>query len=107
MGFIHSRLSGWTSEAVTDLHSTITLLGTVVVETQTEDDLSTGTLTLQAVPYGVRILNTDDTNEGTFTVNGLDLIVPASTGLETAVGGVPSATVEVTGSTSFIFHRLA
>lgn len=107
-GFMHTRLAAnWVTAAVGDVPSGLPLMGTTVVEVFDESDLATGDLTMSAPPVGVRILNTDTSNAGTFTVNGLDLIVPATTGLETLVAGVPSLTVTVTGSTEFVFHRLA
>lgn len=81
--------------------------GSKVAEALDETDLVTGDLTLAAAPEFVRIYNTDGTNDGVFTVNGIALAVPAGTALETGVAGTASTTVTVTGSTSFIFHRLA
>jgi hypothetical protein len=80
--------------------------GVTVAEALDETDLSSGDLTLGAAPEFVRIFNTDDTNDGVFTVNGIALSVPAGTALETGVAGTGSTTVSVTGSTAFIFHRL-
>ncbi len=84
----------------------VALKGSKVAEALDETDLSGGDLTLSAEPEFVRIYNTDGDNDGVFTVNGIALAVPAGTALETGVGGTGSATVSVTGSTTFIFHRL-
>ena len=81
--------------------------GGQVVEALDESDLSGGDLTLAAEPESVRIYNTDTANDGVFTVNGIALAVPAGVSLETGVAGTASVTVSVTGSTTFIFHRLA
>lgn len=82
------------------------LSGSKVAEALDESDLSGGDLTLSAEPEFVRIYNTDSSNDGVFTVNGIALAVPAGTALETGVAGTGSTTVSVTGSTAFIFHRL-
>lgn len=82
------------------------ITGTRVAEVLDETNLSGTTLTLQVAPIAVRILNEDTTNSGTFTVNGLPLVVPAGASLETGVEGTPSITVTVSGSTSFQFQRL-
>jgi len=84
----------------------VSLSGSKVAEALDETDLSGGDLTLSAAPEFVRIFNTDDTNDGVFTVNGIALSVPSGTALETGVAGTGSTTVSVTGSTAFIFHRL-
>ena len=81
--------------------------GSKVVEVLDESDLSGGDLTLAAEPESVRIYNTDTANDGVFTVNGIPLAVPAGVSLETGVAGTASVTVSVTGSTTFVFHRLA
>ena len=83
------------------------ITGSKVVEALDESDLSGGDLTLAAEPESVRIYNTDTANNGVFTVNGIALAVPAGVSLETGVAGTASVTVSVTGSTAFIFHRLA
>jgi hypothetical protein len=90
-----------------DARFPVQVSGSTVVEALDESDLSGGDLTLAAEPESVRIYNTDTVNDGVFTVNGIALAVPAGVSLETGVAGTASVTVSVTGSTTFVFHRLA
>ena len=90
-----------------DARFPVQVSGSKVVEVLDESDLSGGDLTLAAEPESVRIYNTDTANDGVFTVNGIALAVPAGVSLETGVAGTASVTVSVTGSTTFVFHRLA
>ena len=53
----------------------------------------------------VEIYNTDATNAGVFTVNGLAIPIPPSKSYMSAIGGVPSAEVTITGATTYIVNR--
>lgn len=53
----------------------------------------------------IGIYNTDVTNAGVFTVNGIAITVPANDSAEFQIGGTPSPAVTVTGSTSYIVTR--
>lgn len=111
MGFIHAHLLGtWVAASGTyplnDLPIKVLQSGTSVAEVLTEADAVGGTLTFSTEITAVRILNTDASNDGVFTVNGLDLHVPSDTGLETHVAGTPATTVTITGATTYVMHRL-
>lgn len=53
----------------------------------------------------LEIYNVDATNTGVFTVNGIGITVPSGKSFKAAFGGVPSKSVTVTGSTSYILTR--
>lgn len=80
--------------------------GSTLVEQLTEADLVGGVLTFAAPVAYIEIVNTDAANAGTFTVNGVALVVPAETIVgPIAVGATPAAVVEVTGTTTYIVSR--
>lgn len=74
-------------------------------EQLTETDAVAGVLTFTEAIKIVEIYNTDAVNSGTFTVNGLDVVVPATKSYMSAIGGTPSSEVTVTGSTTYIVSR--
>ena len=76
-----------------------------LVEQLIETDAVTGTLTFADVVSSIEIYNTDATNAGTFNVNGIDLVVPATKSFMAVIGGVASAVVTVTGATTYIVSR--
>ena len=81
----------------------VSVKGSNRVQTLTEADESGGDLTFAAVIDYVEIVNIDDTNTGVFTVNGQTIPVPPRTAVgPERVAGTASATVGVTGSTSYI-----
>lgn len=82
------------------------LSGSTLVEQLTEADAAAGVLTFAADFGYVSIYNTDATNDGVFTVNGIDITVPKGepTGVF-KVGGAIGATVTVTGATTYIVSR--
>ena len=94
---------------VTNKDAGVQLMGSLPKETLqeqlTEDDAVTGTLTFSEEIYIIEIYNTDTANAGTFTVNGISILVPAGESFMAAVGGTPATTIAVTGSTSYIINR--
>lgn len=81
------------------------LSGSTLAEQQTEADAVTGTLTFSADLEYVEIYNTDATNDGVFTINGIAVNVPADEVWSGKVGGTAGDTVDVTGATSYIVSR--
>lgn len=84
----------------------VQVVGSNLAEQQTQADASAGTLTFAANFEYVEIYNTDGTNAGTFTVNGITINVPAGKSYGPAgIAGTPAATVTVTGATTYIVNR--
>ena len=82
--------------------------GSNLVEQRTEADEVAGDLTFSAPVAFVEIVNLDTENAGTFTVNGVALLVPPEVIVgPIGVGATPAAVVEVTGSTEYIVSRYA
>ena len=82
--------------------------GSSLAEQQTQADATAGVLTFAAPISFVSIYNTDASNAGVFEVNGIDVHVPAGDATQVfGVGGTPSATVTVTGATTYIVSRFA
>jgi hypothetical protein len=81
--------------------------GSTLVEQLTDADEVAGDLTFSAPIEYVEIFNTDSSNAGVFTVNTVNIAVPANAVFgPTKVGSVPSATVSVSGATtSYIVSR--
>ncbi|MFD2704230.1 hypothetical protein [Salibacterium lacus] len=79
--------------------------GNRLEEQLTEADANSGTLTFAEEIESIEIYNTDDTNDGIFTVNGIDITVPAGKTYQSRVGGSPSDTVTVSGATTYIVSR--
>ena len=84
----------------------VSVTGSNLAEQQTQADADAGELTFAAPISYVSIYNTDESSAGVFTINGIAVNVPA--GEPTTVFGVdgtPSATVTVTGATTYIVSR--
>lgn len=80
--------------------------GDTLEEQLTEADLVGGDLTFSAVITYVEIVNRDTGNVGTFTVNGVVITVDPQVAYgPVKVAGTESATVAVSGSTTFIVSR--
>jgi hypothetical protein len=82
-----------------------TLTGSSLAEQLTESDDVAGVLTFSANISTIEIYNTDGTNAGVFTVNGIDITVPAGKVFKSAIGGTPSNQVTITGATTYIVSR--
>jgi len=80
-------------------------IGNKLTEQQTEADDVAGVLTFTANIAYIEIYNTDATNAGIFTINGIDINVPAGKVFKSAIGGTPSANVTITGATTYIVSR--
>ncbi|MEF3309530.1 hypothetical protein PV433_11565 [Paenibacillus sp. GYB004] len=74
----------------------------VLSEQKTQADAVSGTVTFSKPVSLIEILNLDETNAGVFNVNGFDCNVPAGQLFAAKIGGTPRATVQVSGSTSYI-----
>lgn len=86
----------------------VSVTGSNLVEQLTQADAVGGTLTFSAPVAYVEIVNTDTANTGTFTVNGVALVVPPETIVgPIAVGTTPAAAVTVSGATTYIVSRYA
>ncbi|MCP3738827.1 hypothetical protein [Rossellomorea sp. BNER] len=85
----------------------VSLTGSNLIDTQTEADAVTGVLTFAQDIHYIEILNRDTVNEGTFLVNGFNIIVPANSPFQiTNVSkGTVGKTVTVTGSTSYAVNQ--
>jgi hypothetical protein len=81
------------------------LMGSRVEEQKTESDAVTGTLTFSENIQFIGIYNRDTANDGVFNINGIDITVPKGEPVEFHIGGTPSATITVSGSTSYIVTR--
>lgn len=85
----------------------VQLSGSNLQEQLTEADAVSGVLTFSEPIKYVGLYNTDETNTGVFTVNGIAITVPPGKWFESGIGGTPSAQVTVTGATSYIVSRYA
>ena len=74
-------------------------------EQLTEADAVSNVLTFSEDLSFVEIYNTDTTNIGTFTINGISVKVPPEQTFDSKFGGTPGNTVTITGSTSYIVSR--
>lgn len=108
MGFLNKDGNALTSardngygQPVTDVHQ----VGTKLVQQFTEANATNGVLTFTKNIESIGIYNRDTVNDGTFNVNGFNIYVPAGENAEFNVGGTPSNTVTVTGSTQYIVSR--
>lgn len=77
----------------------------ILAQQKTQADAVAGVLTFSANISVIEIYNTDATNAGVFTVNGLAINVPAGKSYMTAIGGTPGPTVSITGATTYIVSR--
>lgn len=82
-----------------------------LTETKTQVDAVAGVVTFSANIYCLEILNTDATNDGVFTVNGLIITVPKKatntpgTIFKAVIGGTPGTTVAISGATTYVLNR--
>lgn len=81
------------------------ITGTLVAEQKTQASASAGTVTFSKNILHLEIYNVDQTNQGVFNVNGINITVPAGKSFKASFGGTPRNTVTVTGSTSYILTR--
>lgn len=102
---LETKINGLYDAFITNKDAGVLLTGTKVEEQLTETDAVTGTLTFSENITSIGIYNTDSTNNGFFTVNGIDIIVPAGEYFEANIGGTPSNTVTVSGATTYIVTR--
>jgi hypothetical protein len=84
------------------LSGSILLSGDTFQEQKTEVDAVVGVLTFLNNISTIEIYNTDATHSGTFTVNGIAIIVPATKDFKATIGGTPGKTVTIVGSTSYV-----
>jgi hypothetical protein len=84
----------------------VTVLGSILQQIKTQANAVAGVVTFSANITYLNIYNTDSTNAGTFTVNGIAIPVPAGASWQGGVGGTPGTTVTITGSTtSYVLSR--
>lgn len=83
----------------------ITLAGSTLQEQKTEADAVGGAVTFSAPIQTLEIYNTDPTNTGTFTVNGIVITVPSGKVFKSAIGGTPSSSVSVSTAATYILSR--
>jgi hypothetical protein len=83
----------------------MTLTGSKLAEQKTEANVVTGTLTFTENIQYIGIYNRDTVNDGVFNVNGIDITMPAGESERFEMSGTPRATVNVSGSTSYIVSR--
>ncbi|SDO79012.1 hypothetical protein [Halobacillus aidingensis] len=82
------------------------LTGSKLQEQKTEVDAASGVVSFAENIQAIEIYNRD-TADGVFTVNNIDITVPADDSFQATVGGTPSNEVSVSGSTSYIIGRYA
>lgn len=83
------------------------LEGSTLIEQKTQADTVGGNLTFSDKVETIEIYNTDETNNGVFNINGINVIVPKGDVFKSRIGGVPSQTVSISGSSSYIITRYA
>jgi hypothetical protein len=83
------------------------LTGSNLQEQKTEADAVGGVLTFSKPIQYIELYNTDETNAGVFTVNGIAITVPVGKVFNSGIGGTPSAQVTITGATKYIVSRYA
>jgi hypothetical protein len=94
-----------TNEILNDIESA-TLEGKRIIEVLSDTDLVMGVLTLSQIPKYFRILNTGD-EDLVFAINGIQVPVPFGFALESGIDTTNgSASVNVTGSSTFYFQRM-
>lgn len=81
------------------------LTGSNLQEQKTQANATGGVVTFSKPISTLEIYNTDATNAGVFTVNGIAMSVPKNTTFKSGFGGTPSPTVSVTGATTYILNR--
>lgn len=83
----------------------VSLTGSNVAEQKTQANAVSGSVTFSKPIQHLEIYNVDSTNTGVFTVNGINITVPAGKSFKASYAGTPSTIVTVTGSTSYILTR--
>lgn len=91
--------------ALAGSNSVMQLSGSMLQEEKTQADAVAGVVTFSENITFVEIKNTDTTNTGVFTVNGISITVPPGEAWKDGVGGTPGATVTIAGATTYILHR--
>lgn len=81
------------------------LMRNILEEQLTESDAVNNVLTFSENISAIEIYNSDEFNDGVFTVNGIEIIVPAGLTFKSPIGGTPGTTVSVTGATTYIVSR--
>lgn len=76
-----------------------------VQEQKSQADESGGEVSFSQPINTLQIDNLDTSNNGTFVVNGISVIVPAGKSFKASFGGNPSTVVSVTGSTNYLLTR--
>jgi hypothetical protein len=77
----------------------------ILAEQKTQASAVGGVVTFSKPISIFEIYNTDATNVGVFTVNGIQITVPTNTNFKASIGGTASASVTVTGATTYILTR--
>lgn len=93
---IDQTTPGTTNKVVAELS------GSTLEEQKIETDAVDGVVTFTNDISIIEIFNTDDTNAGVFTVNGINLHVPTSQVFKAKIGGTVGKTVTITGATTYI-----
>lgn len=81
------------------------LAGNELQEQQNQANATGGVLTFSETFKTVEVYNTDAVNTGTFTVNGINIVVPPTKSFKSDIGGVPSAQVTIAGATTYTVSR--
>lgn len=80
------------------------IVGSSVEEQRTEVDEAAGVISFDKPVQIIEIYNRD-TNSGVFTVNNIELTIPAGQVFAAAMGGIPDTNVLVSGSQTYIITR--
>lgn len=103
------RSDGTYEDLITNDGGILKVVGVIevkrAVEQLTQANAVTNILTFSDTIDTIEIYNTDTTNMGIFTINGIAIHVPANSSFEAAIGGTPSTSVTVSGATSYIVTR--
>ena len=103
---LDSKMSGIIDGSTPADVNVLNIKSSSLQEQLTETDAITGTLTFSDFIKEIGIYNRD-VSEGVFTVNNLAITIPADTSFQAEIGGTPSKTIDVTGSSSYIIGRYA
>lgn len=82
-------------------------IGTSFKQQLTQADAVAGVITFTDPISAIEIINTDAANAGVFSVNGININVAAGGSFKAIIGGVPTAAVTITGSTSYIVNSFS
>jgi hypothetical protein len=83
----------------------VSVVGDTLVETKNQADAVAGVVTFSENIKAIGILNTDLANDGVFTVNGIAIPVPKGTPFKDIIGGIPAASVAISGATTYNLLR--